>query len=110
MMHLLMSIEAALIVILFGWVMLVPLKKFKATQLFIIQKLDSLMTKQEFLAAMADFKAEIGIVSGKVDALEALINNPSKDVDPEIVASFQDLKGSMDTLNSKADNTPASNG
>lgn len=63
------------------------------------------MTKGEFLQAIADFKTEIGTVSGKVDALENLINGKT-DVDPEIVAAFQDLKSSMDTLNSKADNTP----
>lgn len=63
------------------------------------------MTKAEFLAAIADFKTEVGTVSGKVDALEALINGKS-DVDPEIVAAFQDLKSSMDQLNTKADNAP----
>jgi len=64
------------------------------------------MTKAEFLAAMADLKGEITTVSGKVDAMEAVINNPAKDVDPEIVTAFQDLKGSVDALNTKADNTP----
>jgi len=76
------------------------------TQFFIISKFDLFMTKAEFLQAMADFKAEITVVSGKVDALEALINNPQKDVDPEIVTAFQDLKTSMDQLNQKADNNP----
>lgn len=75
-------------------------------QFLIIHKLDSFMTKTEFLAAIADFKTEIGTVSGKVDALEAIINNSSTTVDPEIVTAFADLKTGMDALNSKADNTP----
>ena len=66
------------------------------------------MTKTEFLQAIADFKTEIGTVSGKVDALEALINGSITEVDPQIVAAFQDLKTSMDSLNSKADNTAVS--
>src|SRR5262249_33308601 len=78
-------------------------------QLLILQKQDTLMTKPEFLAAIADFKTEIGTVSGKVDVLESKINN-STDVDPDIVAAFQDLKSSMDALNTKADNTPAQAG
>lgn len=64
------------------------------------------MNKVEFLQAIADFKTEVGVVSGKVDVLEQKINGTA-DVDPDIVAAFQDLKGSMDSLNSKADNTPA---
>lgn len=65
------------------------------------------MNKVEFLQAIADFKTEVGVVSGKVDVLEQKINGAPADVDPDIVAAFQDLKGSMDSLNSKADNTPA---
>lgn len=76
-------------------------------QLFIFHKLELLMTKQDFLQAIGDFKTEIGVVSGKVDALETLINGASTDVDPAIVAAFQDLKTSMDSLNTKADNAPA---
>lgn len=105
-MDLLFAILAGLIIILLGWIMIVPLQDIKANQLFIIQKFETLMNKAEFLAAIADFKTEIGTVSGKVDALEAKINGSSADVDPEIVAAFQDLKGSMDVLNTKADNTP----
>lgn len=105
-MYLVLNIVVALLVILVGYVLLLPAWTIKANLLFIIQKLDSFMTKPEFLQAIADFKTEIGTVSGKVDALETLINNKT-DVDPEIVTAFQDLKSSMDGLNSKADNTPA---
>lgn len=110
MTHLFMCIQAALIVLLIGWIMLVPLKNIKAIQFFITQKLKSFMTKAEFLAAMADFKTEIGVISGKVDVLEGKINSSPTDVDPEIVAGFQDLKTSMDALNTKADNTQAAAG
>lgn len=78
-----------------------------ANQFFIIQKLENFMTKAEFLQAMADFKTELGVVSGKVDVLETKINSAPTDVDPEIVTAFQDLKSSLDTLNTKADNTAA---
>lgn len=64
------------------------------------------MNKVEFLQAIADFKTEVGVVSGKVDVLEQKINGTA-DVDPDIVAAFLDVKSSMDSLNSKADNTPA---
>lgn len=109
-MHLFQCIEAALTILVFGWVMLAPLKNIKAKQSFITQKLESFMTKAEFLAAMADFKTEIGTVSGKVAALEAKINGSPTDVDPDIVAGFQDLKTSMDALSTKADNTQAAAG
>ena len=66
------------------------------------------MTKQEFLDFMGTVKAEIATVSDKVGALEAKINNSPTDVDPEIVAAVQDIKTSLDSLNTKADNTPAS--
>jgi uncharacterized protein YoxC len=79
-------------------------------QLFINQKLDSLMDKATFLAAIADLKTEVGTVATKVDTLEQKINNSPTNVDPDIVAAFQDLKGSVDLLNTKADNAPAAAG
>lgn len=78
-----------------------------SNQHFLISKLDSLMDKTTFLQAIADLKTEVGGVSTKVDTLEQKINNSPTDVDPDIVAAFQDLKGSVDSLNTKADNTPA---
>ena len=71
------------------------------------QKIDNLMNKQDFLQAIADLKTEVGTVGAKVDVLEQKINASSTDVDPDIVAAFNDLKTSVDALNSKADNTPA---
>lgn len=65
------------------------------------------MTKQDFLDFIGGLKTEIGVVSGKVDALEAKINSSPTDVDPDIVAAVQDLKTSLDGLNTKADNAPA---
>lgn len=64
------------------------------------------MTKQDFLTAIGAFKTEIGTVNTKVVALEAKINAAPTDVDPDIVAAFTDLKNSMDSLNTTADNTP----
>jgi hypothetical protein len=75
--------------------------------LFFHIKIDNLVNKQDFIAAISDLKTEVVIISGKVDVLEQKINNSPTDVDPDIVAAFQDLKGSVDALNSKADNTPA---
>lgn len=80
------------------------------TNFLILQKLESLMTKQEFLDFIGSLKTEIGTVSSKVDVLEQKINSSPTDVDPDIVAAVQDLKGSVDALNTKADNTPATPG
>jgi hypothetical protein len=73
---------------------------------FLISKIESLMTKQEFLDFIASVKGELSTISDKVGALEDKINNSPTDVDPDIVAAVQDLKGSVDALNAKADNTP----
>jgi len=75
--------------------------------LFIHDKINNLMTKQDFLQAMADLKTEVGTVSAKVDVLEQKINGSTTDVDPDVVAAFNDLKTSVDALSTKADNTPA---
>lgn len=65
------------------------------------------MTKAEFIQGITDLKTEVGVVGTKVDALEQKINNSSTDVDPDIAAAFADLKTSVDSLSTKADNTPA---
>jgi len=83
------------------------LHKILENQFLIFKKLDNLMDKATFLKAFADLKTEVSTVSTKVDALEQKINNSPTEVDPDIVAAFQDLKGSVDSLSSKADNTPA---
>lgn len=83
------------------------LHKILENQFLTFKKLDNLMDKATFLQAFADLKTEVGTVGTKVDALEQKINNSPTDVDPDIVAAFQDLKGSVDSLSTKADNTPA---
>ncbi len=75
---------------------------------FLNNKIDSLMKKEEFIAAIGDLKTEVQGIITKVGTLEDKINNSSTDVDPDIVAAFQDLKGATDLLNTKADNLPAS--
>lgn len=118
-MELLQIILAGLIFILFGWVMLLPLRDVKANQLFIIQKLNNMPTKEEFLAqigtlktGLADLSTEIDTVSTKVDALETAIKNSST-IPQDVADAFTDLQNSfgtaktkMDALNTKADNTP----
>lgn len=70
-------------------------------------KLDKLMTKAEFIQGITDLKTEVTGIGTKVDALEAAINNAGDVIPQEVVDAFADLKGSVDSLNSKADNTPA---
>lgn len=65
------------------------------------------MNKTDFIQAITDLKTEVTGIGVKVDTLEAAINNSTTDVDPAIVAAFADLKSGVDSLNTKADNTPA---
>lgn len=69
-------------------------------------KLDKLMTKAEFIQGITDLKTEVTGIGTKVDALEAAINSAGDVIPQEVVDAFADLKGSVDSLNSKADNTP----
>jgi uncharacterized protein YoxC len=71
------------------------------------QKINQLMTTAEFIQAMTDLKGEVTTIGTKVDALEAAINNAGSTVPQGIVDAFNDLKTSVDSLNTKADNTPA---
>ena len=72
-------------------------------------KITKLMSAQDdFIQAIADLKTEVDGIGVKVAALEAAINNqPTGTVAQPILDAFAALKGSVDTLNTAADNTPA---
>lgn len=65
------------------------------------------MTKAEFIQSITDVKTEVVGIGTKVDALETAINNAGDVIPDDVAAAFADLKGSVDALNTKADNTPA---
>lgn len=74
---------------------------------FLISKIDTLMTKGEFIQAITDLKTEVVGIGTKVDTLETAITNAGGVIPDDVAAAFADLKGSVDALNTKADNTPA---
>lgn len=78
-----------------------------ANQHFIIKKLDKIMSQQDdFIQAITDLKSEVDGIGVKVAALEAAINGqPTGTVAQPILDAFAALKGSVDTLNTAADNT-----
>lgn len=64
--------------------------------------------QDDFVQALNDLKTEVDGISTKVAALEAAINGqPTGTVAQPILDAFAALKGSVDTLNTAADNTPA---
>lgn len=65
------------------------------------------MTKAEFIQGITDLKTEVTGIGTKVDALEAAINNAGDSIPQDVQDAFAALKGSVDSLNTKADNTPA---
>ena len=73
---------------------------------FLKSKIDNLMTKAEFIQGITDLKTEVVGIGTKVDALETAINNAGDVIPQEVVDAFADLKSGVDSLNTKADNTP----
>lgn len=81
----------------------------------VILRVNSMVTKAEFVAGAQELKAQIlkakGEIVARVAALEAVIAQQGDSVPQEVVDAFNDLKGpvqDLDDLNTDAVETPPS--